>query len=138
MSLSRATAYFNLEAEIKIDKLLILSYTGRMKRRNTGHYITVSTVGERVRAFVPAPLPPEPGPELTPGLLRRYTEAMQALAALETLGNRVEEAAPFMYICVRREAVLSSRIEGTQSSLNDLCNTSRGHSFRWRRRMSPR
>lgn len=100
-----------------------------MKRRNTGHYITVSTVGERVRAFVPAPLPPEPGPELTPGLLQRYTEAMQTLSALETMGNRVEDVAPFMYICVRREAVLSSRIEGTQSSLNDLLQYEQGTLF---------
>lgn len=80
----------------------------------------MSTVGERVRAYIPAPLPPQPELQLTPALLQRYSEAMTALGALDAVGAQVQDVAPFLYICVRREAVLSSRIEGTQSSLNDL------------------
>lgn len=91
-----------------------------MKRSNPGSYITISTVGERVQAFVPRPLPPQPLPVLSPRGNRLFAEAVSALAELEAMGNHLPGIEPFIYAYVRKEAVLSSMIEGTQSSLSDL------------------
>jgi Fic family protein len=80
----------------------------------------VSTVGaERVRAFVPPPLPPKPPLELetVQGLLER---ASQSLGRLDGLATVLPDISLFIYLYVRKEAVLSSQIEGTQSSLSDL------------------
>jgi len=91
-----------------------------MQRPLQGTYVTVSTIGERVRAFVPAPLPPNPPIEWTPALRRRYDEAHLALGKLDSVSTLLPDAAVFLYMYVRKEAVLSSMIEGTQSSLSDL------------------
>ncbi len=91
-----------------------------MKRTLQGHYLTVSTVGEPVKAFVPAPLPPNPPVEWSPKLLRLFDEAHHALGKLDGVGGLLPETSLFLYSYVRKEAVLSSRIEGTQSSLSDL------------------
>ena len=91
-----------------------------MKRALQGHYLTVSTVGEPVKAFVPAPLPPDPPIEWVPKLLRLFDEAHHALGKLEGVGGLLPETSLFLYSYVRKEAVLSSMIEGTQSSLSDL------------------
>lgn len=91
-----------------------------MKRRLQGRYRTVSTVGEKVRAFVPAPLPPAPPIEWTPSLRAKYEEALLALGRLDSVARLVPETSLFLYTYVRKEAVLSSMIEGTQSSLSDL------------------
>ncbi len=91
-----------------------------MKRSLQGHYLTVSTVGEPVKAFVPAPLPPDPPVEWSPKLLRLFDEAHHALGKLEGVGGLLPETSLFLYSYVRKEAVLSSMIEGTQSSLSDL------------------
>lgn len=91
-----------------------------MKRKNAGRYVTVSTIGETVKAYIPAPLPPVPLPELSGRRALLYAEAMRAVGALDAIGNQVPDIAPFIYTSVRREAVLSSMIEGTQSSLSDL------------------
>ena len=56
-----------------------------MKREKTGRYVTVSTEGERVQAYVPNPLPPEPLPELTGVGMMKYAEAERALGALDAM-----------------------------------------------------
>lgn len=75
---------------------------------------------DRVRAYVPAPLPPDPPIEWTPGLRLRYDNALLALGKLDSVSTLLPDAAVFLYMYVRKEAVLSSMIEGTQSSLSDL------------------
>jgi Fic family protein len=87
-------------------------------QRTTGRYVTSTTTGEAVRAFVPAPLPPEPPLELTP-LLPLLDRANQALGRLDGVSSLLPTAF-LLYLYVRKEALLSSQIEGTQSSLSDL------------------
>ncbi|MFH1529190.1 MAG: Fic family protein [Pseudomonadota bacterium] len=89
-------------------------------RRTTGTYVTTSTVGEEVRAFVPSPLPPEPPLEMTLDLLDLLERANRSLGRVDGLAEALPEVSHLLYMYVRKEAVLSSQIEGTQSSLADL------------------
>jgi len=91
-----------------------------MHRPPPGTYVEVATTGERFRAFVPAPLPPAPPIEWSPGLRSRFDSALLALGRLDALSAHLPNAALLLYSFVRKEAVLSSQIEGTQSSLADL------------------
>ncbi len=91
-----------------------------MKRELQGRYVTISTVGDTVQAFVPSPLPPLPPIEWTPELRRRFDEALLALGRLDGVSTLLPDTSLFLYMYVRKEAVLSSMIEGTQSSLSDL------------------
>jgi Fic family protein len=91
-----------------------------MKRELQGQYITISTVGEKTRAFVPAPLPPNPSIEWAPELRSKFDEALLALGRLDSISTFLPDISLFLYMYVRKEAVLSSMIEGTQSSLSDL------------------
>ena len=91
-----------------------------MQRKSTGTYETTIGGGETVRAFVPRPLPPTPQitPRETLGLL--LESAATALGRLGAVTELLPDAALFVYGHIRKEAVLSSRIEGIQSSLTDL------------------
>jgi Fic family protein len=91
-----------------------------MRRRTTGQYRTVSTASERFRAFVPTPLPPDPPLVWSPALRRRFDDALLALGRLDAVTSLLPNASLLLYSFVRKEAVLSSQIEGTQSSLADL------------------
>ena len=91
-----------------------------MKRELQGHYVSISTVGEEARAFVPAPLPPEPPIEWTPELHSKFDQALLALGRLDSISTFLPDISLFLYMYVRKEAVFSSMIEGTQSSLSDL------------------
>jgi Fic family protein len=91
-----------------------------MKRDLQGRFVTISTVGEKAEAFLPAPLPPVPPIDWTPGLRERFDQALLALGRLDSVSVLLPETSLFIYIYVRKEAVLSSQIEGTQSSLSDL------------------
>lgn len=91
-----------------------------MKRDLQGRYITISTVGERAQAFVPAPLPPFPSIDWTPELRSRFDQALLALGRLDSVSRLLPDTSLFLYMYIRKEAVLSSMIEGTQSSLSDL------------------
>lgn len=91
-----------------------------MKRENTGKYIAISTIGEKVNAYIPAPLPPHPLPELRATANKLLMSAVQTLGTLDALGEYLPDVAPFIYAYIRKEAVYSSMIEGTQSSLSDL------------------
>ncbi len=91
-----------------------------MKRDLTGRYAPSTAGGETVRAFVPAPLPPVPALDLTGDRQQRLEQATLAVGRLDSVSALLPEPQLFLYAYVRREAVLSSQIEGTQSSLNDL------------------
>lgn len=92
-----------------------------MPLRTTGTYVQGSLGDSRYQAFVPAPLPPAPPLDLNiDGLLARKERADQALGRLDGITLMLPDPALFLYQYVRKEAVLSSQIEGTQSSLADL------------------
>ena len=76
--------------------------------------------GEAVHAFVPRPLPPVPEIDFGEGLRRPLEAATTALGRLDAVTELLPDATIFVYGYVRKEAVLSSQIEGTQSSLADL------------------
>lgn len=91
-----------------------------MRRETQGHYIAISTIGEMVKAFVPAALPPQPPINWDGELRGRFDEALLALGRLDSVSKLLPDTSIFLYMYVRKEAVLSSMIEGTQSSLSDL------------------
>ena len=91
-----------------------------MKRGSTGEYEITATRDETVRAFVPAPLPPDPVLDLSGGRQRLLERALLACGRLDGVTALLPDPDLFLYAYVRREAVLSSQIEGTQSSLSDL------------------
>lgn len=91
-----------------------------MKRDYQGHFVTVSTVGEKVQAFVPTPLPPHPSIDWSPALRSKFDRALLALGRLDSVSTLLPDTSLFLYMYIRKEAVLSSMIEGTQSSLSDL------------------
>ncbi|MCY3700018.1 MAG: Fic family protein [Gemmatimonadetes bacterium] len=91
-----------------------------MKREATGTYDVTVAGGETVRAFIPVALPPSPDIDLREGLRQPFESAAAALGRLDAVTELLPDAAYFVYGYVRKEAVLSSQIEGTQSSLSDL------------------
>lgn len=91
-----------------------------MNRNATGTYHTTATAGERVRAFVPLPLPPAPPLEISGPRQLLLERATLAVGRLDSISTLLPDPHLFLYSYVRREAVLSSQIEGTQSSLSDL------------------
>ncbi len=90
-----------------------------MKRCQVGEYEVTATAGEEVRAFIPAPLPPEPAVDIA-SLQPTLAKALVGLGRLDGLARVLPNTLLFLYSYVRKEAVLSSQIEGTQSSISDL------------------
>lgn len=84
-----------------------------------GRYVLKALPGETFRAFVPSPLPPNP-PVRLDSLQLLLEQANQALGRLDGLASLLPDLSPLIHAYVRKEAVLSSQIEGTQSSLSDL------------------
>ena len=91
-----------------------------MQRDATGRDVITSTAGEAVRAFVPAPLPPDPPVQLEGPLQALHERALLACGRLDGVSSLLPDPELFLYAYVRREALLSAQIEGTQSSLSDL------------------
>jgi len=91
-----------------------------LKRGETGRYEATATGGEQVRAFIPDPLPPVPPLALEGRIQQTLERALLALGRLDGLSTLLPDTGLFLYGYVRKEAVLSSQIEGTQSSLSDL------------------
>jgi Fic family protein len=89
------------------------------QNQRLGRYIVSTFGGESVRAFVPPPLPPAPALQLD-RLQLLLEQATHALGRLDGLTSALPDLSVFIYAWVRKEAVLSSQIEGTQSSLSDL------------------
>ncbi|MCG7599703.1 Fic family protein [Halomonas sp. McH1-25] len=91
-----------------------------MQRGLTGHYVPSVAGGVNCQAFVPAALPPDPPLRLDDKLQQRLSQALVALGRLDGISVLLPDAQLFLYSYVRKEAVMSSQIEGTQSSLSDL------------------
>ena len=90
-----------------------------MQRENVGRYETTTTTGETVRAYIPEPLPPSPTIDLL-SLQPALSKALVSLGRLDGMARLLPNTLLFLYSYVRKEAVLSSQIEGTQSSISDL------------------
>ncbi len=89
--------------------------------RTTGTYRITVAGDEKVRAFVPHPLPPrKPALRIEGGLAELHAAALSALGRLEVAGYLVPSAEWFLYGFVRKEAVISSQIEGTQATLEEV------------------
>jgi Fic family protein len=90
------------------------------KSASRSRSVTSTMSGERVQAFVPAPLPPNARTLDLASLQGILAEANQAVGRLDGMTSAFPDLNLFLYSYVRKEAVLSSQIEGTQSSLSDL------------------
>ena len=93
--------------------------TGNTANPRLGRYEKTAVGGEVVRAYVPPPLPPSPPIQLG-GLLGLLENANRALGKLDGMATILPDKHLFIYMYVRKEALLSSQIEGTQSSLSEL------------------
>lgn len=92
-----------------------------MEQRYTGKHTVTSTVGGEVcRAFIPYPLPPDPPVQIDGRLQELLGEASVAVGRLDGITDLLPDPALFLYFYLRKEAVLSSQIEGTQSTLSEL------------------
>jgi Fic family protein len=89
-------------------------------KRQVGRYEKSTAAGEVISAFIPEPLPPRPALQLLPAAQEQVHMAEQKLSRLELAGEMVPSVEWFIYAFVRKEAVVSSQIEGTQASLVDL------------------
>src|SRR6202140_1271044 len=98
---------------------MILTMPASQLQSRIGTYVTSSVVGETVRAFIPPPLPPVPKLELD-GLYQQLERANQRLGRLNSMTKLLPDVRFLLYLYVRKEALLSSQIEGTQSSFTDL------------------
>lgn len=96
--------------------------------RSTGTYAISTTLGESVQAFVPHPLPPTQ-PALAPECFMESNRAAEmALARLSGVAGLVPSVDWLLYSAIRKEALLTSQIEGTQATLTDLFNDEAGFS----------
>jgi Fic family protein len=91
-----------------------------MRRGLSGYYEVTAAFGESVKAFVPHPLPPEPALDLGGEIGELMEAAAVAVGRLDGVSAVLPDPQRFIRSYVRKEAVLSSMIEGTQSSLSDL------------------
>jgi Fic family protein len=91
-----------------------------VRRGPTGRHEITTRGGEPVRAFVPLPLPPQPPLDLSAEVLMRLEAANLAIGRLDGVSALLPDTHLFLYTYVRKEALLSSQIEGTQSSLSEL------------------
>ena len=94
--------------------------------RTTGTYAISTTLGEPVRAFVPHFLPPS-DPNLSPEVFTElHRQAELALARLAGVSGLVPSVDWLLYSAIRKEALLTSQIEGTQATLTDLFDEEAG------------
>lgn len=99
-------------------------------KRSTGTYATSTTLGVAVRAFVPHPLPPTDPPLVTASFADLNRQAELALARLSGVSGLVPSVDWLLYSAVRKEALLTSQIEGTQATLTDLLDEEAGFKVR--------
>jgi Fic family protein len=94
--------------------------------RITGSYTVTTTLGESVRAFVPRPLPPADPPLSSSDYFDLNRQAELALARLAGVSGLVPSVEWLLYSAIRKEALLTSQIEGTQATLTDLFDEEAG------------
>jgi Fic family protein len=94
--------------------------------RATGIYAITTTLGESVRAFVPHPLPPADPPLALASFVDLNRQAELALARLAGVSGLVPSVDWLLYSAIRKEALLTSQIEGTQATLTDLFDEEAG------------
>lgn len=85
-----------------------------------GHLITNLSGEMAYKSFVPTPLPPKPSIELTEDMISLLIKANSQLAVLESIATRIPNVELFISMYVRKEALMSSQIEGTQATLEDV------------------
>ena len=85
-----------------------------------GHLITNLSGEMAYKSFVPTPLPPKPSIELTEDMINLLIKANSQLAVLESIATRLPNVELFISMYVRKEALMSSQIEGTQATLEDV------------------
>ncbi len=95
-------------------------------KRSTGSYVTTSVVGESVQAFVPDPLPPTRPALAVEDFADLNHAAELALARLSGVAGLAPSVDWLLYSAIRKEALLTSQIEGTQASLTDLFDSEAG------------
>ncbi len=88
--------------------------------RRAGHYRTNLTGKAEYKSFVPSPLPPNPAIEIADDMLMQLIDANNAVSSLESIAKRIPDMDLFVSMYVRKEALLSSQIEGTQATLEDI------------------
>ena len=93
--------------------------------KKTGHYITSSVAGESIKAFIPDDLPPNISQEKLKSLTKPLATAQNSLEKLKIAGEMIPSVNWFIYAFVRKEALLSSEIEGTQATLVDVLSHER-------------
>jgi Fic family protein len=94
--------------------------------RTTGNYVTTTTLGEAVRAFVPHPLPPAEPPLALESFSAGNHRAEMALARLAGVAGLVPSVDWLLYSAIRKEALLTSQIEGNQVTLTDVFDDEAG------------
>jgi Fic family protein len=94
--------------------------------RTTGAYAITTTLGESVRAFVPRPLPPADPPLAPTSFVDLNRQAELALARLAGMSGLIPSVDWLLYSAIRKEALLTSQIEGTQATLTDLFDEEAG------------
>jgi Fic family protein len=94
--------------------------------RTSGTYATSTTLGEAVRAFVPHPLPPQTPALAVESFAKLNHQAELALARLSGVSGLVPSVEWLLYSAIRKEALLTSQIEGTQATLVDLFDQEAG------------
>ena len=85
-----------------------------------GHYKSNLSGEMAYKSFVPNPLPPAPPIELTEDIIALLVKANSQLAVLENVATRIPNVELFVSMYVRKEALMSSQIEGTQATLEDV------------------
>lgn len=99
-------------------------------KRITGRHARTTTLGEEVKAFVPHPLPPAAPPLAMEALQATNHLAELALARLAGVSGLVPSVDWLLYGAVRKEALLTSQIEGTQATLTDVFDQEAGFAVR--------
>ncbi|MBC7994736.1 MAG: Fic family protein, partial [Rhizobacter sp.] len=94
--------------------------------RSTGTYASSTTLGETVQAFVPRRLPPAEPPLAPEAFAEANRQAELALARLSAVSGLVPSVDWLLYSAIRKEALLTSQIEGTQATLTDLFDQEAG------------
>lgn len=87
--------------------------------KRLGTYVARNAAGEKYKTYVPPRLPPQPPLDMD-RLYKSLDQAMKALGGIDALAKLLPDISLFLYMYVRKEALVSSQIEGTQSSLSDL------------------